>query len=189
MSTPDDTNLIGYWQSEKYFLEISNLIKSEFTFPYEISIKNKETLRDIKKKTAISIHIRHGDYLTNPTTRAYHGICSLDYYKNAIKKIEEKVTDPEYFIFTDDPEWAKENIFTIRPRYVIDWNGNEPHEDLRLMASCKHHIIANSSFSWWGAWLGKHENQMVIAPEPWFDTIIHDTKDIYCPSWTLLSKN
>ncbi len=189
LKTKKNSMMQGYWQTEKYFSTISGVIKSDFSFSTIISPKNDETLRSITKKEAVSLHIRRGDYLTNPIANSYHGVCSLDYYHNAMKIIEKSVKEPEYFIFTDDPEWARINIITNKPKVIIDWNVNSPQEDLRLMSSCKHHIIANSSFSWWGAWLGNNENKIVIAPEPWLDTKKNYMQDIYGNNWIRIAKN
>lgn len=189
LQTPDNSSLYGYWQCEQYFSDISDIIRTDFSFPAKISLQNDTCLKKIEKTTSVSIHIRHGDYISNPTTNAYHGVCSKEYYYNAMSLVEEQIKEPEYFIFTDDPQWAKNNIITTKSKTIVDWNDNSPHEDMRLMASCRHHIIANSSFSWWGAWLGKTKNQIVIAPEPWYDAKEQDTRDIYSDDWIRLEKN
>lgn len=184
----DNRYYIGYWQSEKYFSDISNLLKKEFCLTNQPSKKNNEILKKIKSINSVAIHVRHGDYLHNKITNKFHGVCSKEYYLKSMDYLEENTSIDEYFVFSDDPIWAYNNIHSNKKITIIDWNSQEPHEDLRLMSTCKHHIIANSSFSWWGSWLGSHDNHIVIAPEPWFDdnTIISD--DIYLPYWIRIKK-
>lgn len=184
----DNVYYIGYWQSEKYFSDISRIIKEDFQIINPPSKKNDLILKKILAINSVSIHIRHGDYLHNITTNKFHGICSINYYLKSMKFIEENTIVDEYFVFTDDPIWAKNNLFSEKKITVIDWNFYEPHEDLRLMSSCKHHIMANSTFSWWGSYLGEHNKQIVIAPEPWFDNKAIQSKDIYLQKWIQISK-
>ena len=155
----------GYWQSEKYFIQNENLIKKDLQFNIPINGKNKAVAKDILDNNSIAMHIRRGDYQDNPQ----FGMCGLDYYKKSISYIENQIEDPKFFIFSDDPQWVKKNIKVSHPTYYVTHNSVEKgHEDLRLMSLCKHFIIANSSFSWWGAWLSQNENKIVTIPKPWF---------------------
>jgi hypothetical protein len=185
----DNSNFIGYWQSEKYFSNISSLIKKEFSFILPLTSKNENLIQRMESNNSVSLHIRRGDYISNPEIKKYHGICSIEYYQKALSIIEEKIPGNELYIFSDDPQWARMNISSPSLVTVVDWNNEKPHDDLRLMASCKHHIIANSSFSWWGAWLGKSDNQIVIAPEPWFNNKDINTSDLYIDNWIRIPKN
>jgi len=164
--------LDGYWQSENYFKEISNIIIKDFTIKYEPDIINKSMIEKIKNSNSICIHIRRGDYISDKKTNKVHGACSLKYYYNAIKIIIKKVKNPSFYIFSDDSQWTKENLKLKYPTIYVDINSSEKdYEDLRFMLNCKHFIIANSSFSWWGAWLSNNPNKIVCAPKRWFRSV------------------
>lgn len=154
----------GYWQAEKYFMHNEKIIRKDFQFKNPINGKNKKIAKDISDNNSVAMHIRRGDYL-NYTK---FGTCSTDYYEKSVEFIENQVDDPKFFIFSDDNQWVKENISISHPKYHVTNNDVENgHEDLRLMSLCQHFIIANSSFSWWGAWLSKNENKIVTTPDPW----------------------
>jgi hypothetical protein len=178
--------LEGYWQTEKYFNEISTVIKDDFTLRERSDSINEHIADQITSCEAISLHVRRGDYISNPETNLYHGTCTSEYYQSAITEFGKHIENPHFFIFSDDPEWAKLNLNTGFPTKVLDHNGPEKdYEDMKLMTLCKHHIIANSSFSWWGAWLCKNPNKIVITPSRWFNKteIEKDTKDLIPESW------
>jgi hypothetical protein len=161
--------LNGYWQSEKYFSEIEEIIRSEFKVKRKPEAENAKMLSKIKEHTSVSIHIRRGDYVTNPVTNKVHGFLGLEYYNRAISHFEKRLTDPVFLVFSDDIEWARENIQSNDSLIFVDHNNEDnDYEDLRLMRNCKFHIIANSSFSWWGAWLSEYHNKEVVAPKKWF---------------------
>ncbi len=171
---------IGYWQSEKYFNEIKEEIKKKFKFPEIKDNKNMIILNKIKSNNSVSIHIRRGDYINHPI---HGGICDIAYYKKAIKYIKTNVKDPIMYIFSDDIKWCKENLYLSDANY-INWNqGEDSFRDMQLMSECKHNIIANSSFSWWGAWLNNNVNKIVIAPSKWFNDKNMDTKDLLPKEW------
>jgi len=179
--------LEGYWQTEKYFKEIEEIIRRDFTIVDEPDLRNKTMAEQIRKSESVSIHIRRGDYVTNPTTNAYHGTCSEDYYKKAIQIIKNHIHQPQFFIFSDDPTWVREHLDTGYPTVFVDFNGpDKDYEDLRLMSLCQHHIIANSSFSWWGAWLCRNIEKIVIAPKKWFNKPDINTKDLIPDTWIQL---
>lgn len=173
--------LDGYWQSEKYFKNIESIIKQEFTLKNKLDSRLENLVEDIKNTNSVSIHIRRGDYITNQKTNSVHGTCSLDYYQTAIEHINNKIKNPIFFIFSDDIEWVKNNLKTEFPTFFIE--GNKDYEDLILMSYCKHNIIANSSFSWWGAWLDHNPNKIVIAPKKWFNVNNINTSDLLPNSW------
>lgn len=169
LSIQDPSYLVGYWQSEKYFADIQQIIRSDFTFKQELTKQNAELAERMAKCNAVSLHVRRGDYANNPKTNAAHGLCSLNYYHAAINHIAEHIDSPEFFIFSDDIAWVKENLDIGFPCAYVDHNqGMESHNDMRLMSLCRHHIIANSSFSWWGAWLNSRPDKIVVAPQRWF---------------------
>lgn len=179
----DNIYLDGYWQSEKYFSDSEDKILSEFTFKKKLINKNKDIAELINSCNSVSIHIRRGDYITNPEALKVHGgICDLEYYKNSIDIINKKVKNPRFFIFSDDMNWVKNNLYLENASY-IDWNKNgDSYIDMQLMSLCKYNVIANSTFSWWGAWLNLNENKIVIAPKKWFNTNANTT-DLIPESW------
>ncbi|WP_152184254.1 alpha-1,2-fucosyltransferase [Sulfurimonas indica] len=163
----DNIILDGYWQNEKYFKDIRESILKDFTPKKELSHNVKEEYLDIIKGcNSISIHIRRGDYLEKGTNEI-HGVCDLLYYKKAIELLEQKIDNPKFFIFSDDISWCKDNLSFLNNPIFID-KTKSAIEDLELMKHCKHNIIANSTFSWWGAWLNENEEKNVIAPKRWF---------------------
>lgn len=182
----DNLCLCGYWQSEKYFAEIRNVLLEEFTLKHTIDSLSKELSVKISEKNSVSVHFRRGDYISNPITNKVHGICGDDYYSKAMHMIESKIQDPEFFIFSDDIDWCKANIKTDCSIDFVEHNKEEDAiKDLWLMSLCKHNIIANSSFSWWGAWLNRNPNKIVIAPRKWFNNGNIETKDLYPVSWVI----
>ena len=165
---PADVYLVGYWQNEGYFRTIADHIRHEFTLRALPDKVNAELLAAIEGCAAVSLHVRRGDYVSDKSVLAHHGVCSLDYYRRAITLMGERVAEPHFFVFSDDIPWAREHLDIPWPVTYLGHNGSEAaHEDLRLMRACKHHVIANSSFSWWGAWLSEHPDKTVIAPRPW----------------------
>ena len=178
-----DAYLTGYWQSEKYFKSIEATIRSDFTFKQPMSQANQNIVNDIVQSKSISLHVRRGDYVQNSVTLAAHGACPLEYYQAAIAYMIERVALPKFFIFSDDIEWVKNNIRINFPcQYVENNHGAESYNDMHLMSLCNHNVIANSSFSWWGAWLNSNPNKIVIAPKRWFNNAT-DTNDLFPTNW------
>lgn len=183
---PRDCYLAGYWQSERYFRDIVQVIRSDFTFRQPFNQPNAEFAEQIGQENAISLHVRRGDYVNNSKTNATHGVCSLDYYRDAIRYISSRVEHPYYFIFSDDMAWVKSNLKMDMPHQYIDHNkGADSYNDMRLMSLCRHHIIANSSFSWWGAWLNPDPRKIVVAPRKWFVNG-NDVSDLFPQGWVKL---
>lgn len=183
-SLPDNVYLEGYWQSEKYFKTIENEIRSDFILKEKPDLHNALVADEIEKSNAVSIHIRRGDYIANPITFEYHGVCPLEYYYAAINFIAKKISDTHFYIFSDDPKWVQQNLKINFPHTYVTHNQNsKDYMDLWLMSLCKHHVIANSSFSWWGAWLSNNKDKIVIAPKKWFNQPYIDIKDLIPDSW------
>jgi len=174
--------LKGYRQSEKYFLPVENIIRKEFCFSH---LQNEATLNilgSIQKTNAISIHIRRGDF--GGKAENYHGILPAEFYQKAINYFESKLSDAVFFIFSNDTNWAADNlVFNHKPTIVSQLVRTNHFQDFYLMQHCKHQIIANSSFSWWAAWLNPNENKIVIAPKNWFNNKAINTKDLIPDSW------
>ena len=180
---PNDCYLMGNWQTEHYFNNFQAIIRSDFSFRMQPVGLNAALTEQIGRDMAVSLHVRRGDYVANSSSLAYHGLCSVVYYQHAIRYISDRVDNPIFFIFSDDIDWVKENLHIKYPCHYIDHNkGNESYNDMRLMSLCKHHIIANSSFSWWGAWLNPWTDKIVVAPKRWVLTDF-DTSDILPASW------
>lgn len=183
---PQECYLTGYWQSEKYFQTHAAVIRADFTFKHLPINRNAQLAELINQVNGVSLHVRRGDYVRNPKTLATHGTCSLEYYQEAVCYIAEKVENPFFYIFSDDVEWVKENLKIGFPCHYVDHNrGADSYNDMLLMSLCKHHIIANSSFSWWGAWLNPSTEKIVIAPKKWFANQT-DVKDLFPSGWVTL---
>ncbi len=171
--------LIGYWQSEKYFANCKLEIRKQFTFP-NLDTINLQIAMSIQNSTAISLHVRRGDYVNHDL----HGnLCNLDYYKQAIDIVIKKTINPIFYIFSDDIKWCQDNFSVYNFIYITNNNNTDSYKDMHLMSLCKHNIIANSSFSWWGAWLNNNPNKIVIAPKKWFNDNSLDTKDLLPDTW------
>lgn len=185
-NVPCDCYLMGYWQSEKYFSGMEAQIRGGFSFRLPLENKNVELAKQINQVNAVSLHVRRGDYAYNPKTTATHGLCPLDYYRASIRYIAERIERPHFYIFSDDIAWVENNLKIEFPcQYVGHNQGAESYNDMRLMSLCQHHIIANSSFSWWGAWLNPRVNKIVVAPERWFANTT-DVRDLLPQSWAKL---
>jgi hypothetical protein len=175
---------VGYWQTEKYFDSSAPMLRQELTLKAPVSDKTAEVARQIQSSPESTfVHVRRSDYL-NPHTSAYHGNLTIDYYRSAMKYINDETTSTaDYFIFSDDPSWCRQNFPDCQ---IVDHNigkGKEV-EDLYLMSLCKNAIIANSSFSWWGAWLGDTKpNRICIGPKKWFAGANLNTEDIIPKRW------
>ena len=185
-SVSGNVYLKGYWQSERYFADIAETIRQEFAVTAPLSGRNAELAGHIQECQSVSLHVRRGDYVTNPVTKQAHGICSLAYYDRAVAHIASSVSRPIFFVFSDDPAWVRENLILPFPTHIVDHNDSDHgYEDIRLMSLCSYHIIANSSFSWWGAWLNNAFDKIVIAPKIWFRSDI-PTTDLIPDKWVKL---
>ncbi|GHT41432.1 alpha-1,2-fucosyltransferase [Bacteroidia bacterium] len=172
----------GFWQTSLYFNFLEDSLRSTFSFHgLKLSAQSLSLLEKMQTLESVSVHIRRGDFLDKDFNNA---ICNKDYYINSIDLINNKIADAYFVFFSDEPEWVKENIPLSNAIYV-DWNqGSNSWEDLCLMSKCKHNIIANSTFSWWGAWLNENKAKTVIAPAKFIRNA--ETPDIYPSNWVLL---
>jgi hypothetical protein len=179
--------LSGHWQSERYFKHIASTIRRELTPKEAMDAANQKALDSILRSTSVAVHIRRGDYVANPITAAYHGVPTISYYRRAMDYIAMRTADPVFYLFSDDPEWTHENIRHNAP--VVQIAINKPdrgYRDVQLMSACKHYVIANSSFGWWGAWMNSSPKKTVIAPTPWFLKSEIDTRDLLPADWITL---
>lgn len=178
--------LSGVWQSEEYFKRIAPQIRSELVLLNAPSPLLSRWLEAVRASSSVAIHIRRGDYVQNAKTNAFHGVCSMEYYVSAMKHMEDVLGHPTFFVFSDDIGWAKEHLRTTHPIHFVSERGLEDQEELMVMSQCRHAIIANSSFSWWGAWLNPHLEKIVIAPKTWFNVAALDTETLLPPAWLRL---
>ncbi len=168
----------GWWQDKKFFLDNVKRIKFR---ERPLSEKNQEILNMMADSQSVAIHIRRGDYLEPKNIQEYGGICTLDYYNNAIRIVNNQFDSPRYFVFSNDIEWVKENMDIPNPVYVNNNTGIDSYMDMYLMSHCKANILANSSFSYWGAMLNKNSNHIVVYPKKWVNS---HTPDIFPTDWT-----
>jgi hypothetical protein len=184
LMTPRDVYLDGYWQSERYFSDIEEVIRREFTIKDQMDAANQQTAEAISKADSVSVHVRRGDAVSDPGKNRIFGTCSLEYYEKCAAMVAEKVGGPHFFVFSDDPGWTATNLHFRHPTtYVTQNDASKNYEDLRLMSLCQHNIIANSTLSWWGAWLNSNPDKLVLAPKKWFNDPSFDTRDLIPASW------
>ena len=171
----------GYWQTANYFEGIEEDIKRAFKFK-PLDSENLQWIAQMQSQESVSIHVRRGDYINNV---GFGGICDLDYYVAAIEYVFSKVNNPVFYIFSNDIKWCEENIIPLlngaKCKLVNHNRGKDSYKDMELMSFCKVNIIANSSFSWWGAFLNKNDNPIVIAPYKWNNYF--NEVDTYLDKW------
>ncbi len=182
-----DCYLSGFWQSEKYFATIAPQIRESFRFKEALTGANAAIASRMKEAPSAAIHIRRGDYVTDKGAHAFHGLCAWDYYDAAIDHISRHEPDARFFVFSDDVVAAQERFANRQRAEVVAVNsGRHSYRDMMLMAQCKHQIIANSTFSWWAAWLNQNPDKIVVAPGTWFSGNDGQIKDIYCKDWIVI---
>jgi tellurite resistance-related uncharacterized protein len=178
----------GYWQSDDYFSSHERLIREAFEFRKPLNSQSQDIADTLNsQQNTVSIHIRRGDYASSARTNELHGTCSVSYYRQAVGTIKSRLTDPHFYFFSDEPNWVKDNLIAdLENYYIVQHNtGADSWQDMALMSQCQHHIIANSSFSWWGAWLNPDKEKIVIAPQNWFNakTDYFNDADIIPKNW------
>lgn len=188
LNSADYTYLNGYWQSEKYFSTIDQQLRQDLQLAIPLTSIQKTLAEKISADpNAVALHVRRGDYVADPTTTAFHGLCPIEWYEKAVALIKERNPYAHFYIFSDDYVWVKDNLKLSSPMHFIQPSPDGQEAiDLHLMSLCKHNIIANSSFSWWGAWLNNNPKKIVIAPTRWFATNHHNTIDLIPSSWIRL---
>jgi hypothetical protein len=180
-----DVHIKGDFISWRYFEGIESLLRREFRVRGELSRQSYAYEKELLEGTGVGIHVRRGDYAVNPHTTRFHGLMGVEYYAEAMEAVEKTVADPVYHVFSDDLDWARENLRSRNPiRFVDHVAPDRCEEDMHLMSRCRHNIIANSTFSYWGAWLNPHEDKIVIAPKRWFADAFHNRIfDLLPPGW------
>ena len=179
-------HLVGYWQSERYFERAKADVRRAFRFNLDkVSPDNRRLADEMGRCPSVSLHVRRGDYLSAGFASMYGNLCPVDYYRRAMDYIRERVEAPVYYIFSDEPEWVRENLPLPSGAVLVDWNtGTDSWQDLYLMSCCRHHILANSSFSWWGAWLSATPDACVVAPATWVRGM--EAPDVVPSTWIRL---
>lgn len=168
----------GYFQSERYFKDIESVIRKDFAF--ELPDGYDDTyLKEIQACNSVSLHIRRGDYVTNGNKL----LCNTDYYRYAIDYFEKHVDEPVFFVFSDDITWCEKYFSKLKGRFVFVKGQEHAWQDMYLMSRCQHNIIADSSFSWWGAWLNEHKEKIVYCPEKWFASNDLKITGIHSEGW------
>ena len=188
LNAPDNVYLVGYWQNEKYFKDIRPILLKDLEPTKTMNLANKKYLKQIESLEAVSLHIRRGDYVSDKTTNAYHGLMSVEYYKKAVNIIEKNLGGKPFniFVFSNDIDWCKQNLGFKQTTTFVEGN-TDGADDIRLMKHCQHNIMANSSFSWWGAWLNINPDKIIIAPRVWFlDEKSNRETDIIPKDWIRL---
>jgi len=186
LNLKDGSCLSGFFQSEKYFASIRSQLLQELSLVDELTVEGAGLSQSIQEGNSIAVHVRRGNYVVDSTVNKVHGSCSEDYFKRALRllKSEGALSDGSHlYIFSDDIPWCKENLFFDYPVTFVEGDPECPEVDLVLMSQCKHQIISNSTFSWWGAWLNTNEDKFIIAPKVWFRTSELDSEDIIPDKW------
>lgn len=177
--------VVGDWQSEDYFSDIADILRSEFTLKKPFSPSTQEYSRAIRNTSSVSLHVRRGDYISNPKYKKVYTVLDEQYYARALEYITTHISKPEVFVFSDDLTWVKKHMHFDYPVHYVGHHEISDPEELLLMSQCKHNIIANSSFSWWGAWLNPNPDTCVIAPRQWY-TNQQSTEQLIPSGWTIL---
>jgi hypothetical protein len=175
----------GFWQSQRYFRDIADVLRRELLVKNEMDVPNAQLAAIMSTTNSVGVHVRHGD--NAGTMAASLGVLPGEYYDLAIRRLSRDVSHLHLYVFSDDIPWARQVLKPEQPTTFVDHNGPaRSHEDLRLMTFCKHHIMGNSTFSWWGAWLGKKDGQIVYAPRRYYQNIDRPNPDLYPESWRLI---
>lgn len=190
LSLKGNRYLDGHWMSELYFKDIEGLIRNEFTFKEDLTSSTVSLSQRIVSNNSVCVHVRRGDYVSNPAVQKVYGTIGLSYFRNAIESIKQKVSDPFFYVFSDDIEWCEMNLNFVNHRVFVEKHlegADASGKDyFQLMTLCKHFIISNSTYGWWAAWLGQKQQSLVYAPKKWFNNNESIEKDIYPKRWQLM---
>lgn len=179
-----DVYIAGHWQSERYFSTASSQIREELKLQAPLSAASNVLVTAIgAARHPVSIHVRRGDYVSNSAAAKHHGVLDVRYYQRAVREIMKSAPHATFFVFSDDPAWVRENLIVDADLTIVHAEGRTDAEDMILMSLCRAHVISNSSFSWWGAWLSGHPQKKVIGPKDWFASESMDSSDIIPAGW------
>ena len=180
--------LSGFWQSERYFSNYGHQLRTDLVLKSQMPSAAVKLATQMASGPSVAMHVRRGDYLTDPKALVKHGVTSAHYYQTALQLMIEKLGDVDLYVFSDDPDWVRTNIQHPKIIFVSDF-GFSAEQDLWLISACQHQIIANSSFSWWGAYLNDYASKIIVAPQPWFDAKHMAQQDIIPADWNTLAKS
>ncbi len=195
---PGNLYLSGYWQSEKYFSSIIPTIKSHFEPRVALDERNVLLQKMMQSQNSVAVHVRRGDYSAAAHYKSFFGVLEESYYEQALARVAQQIKDPVFYFFSDDPSWCRKTFASVKAEFVDHNQGDDGFKDLVLISSCRHAIIANSTFSWWGAWLNNNPDKLVIAPKLWFRSNylakkepvypcrLYNTRDLIPNSWIRL---
>ncbi len=189
LACPNHAYLDGYWQSEQFFPGMRQTLKRQFRPAKAINKLSQEIARAMHQGASVALHVRRADYVQNQVTNSMHGVCSQQYYEHCVHEILGRHEGVHLFIFSDDHPWCRQHMrFACKTTHVTHNSAENAQEDIWLMNQCRHHIIANSSFSWWGAWLREEEHGEVFAPSQWFANPKMDPRWVAPASWNKVVK-
>ncbi len=185
LNSPNGSKLQGYWQSEKYFKAIEDVLRQDFTFKNKLCPAAAKMAERVGSVESVAVHVRRGDYVAVKTFTDFHGVMTDSYFLPAADLMASKIQNPIFFIFSDDLDWCKQNLILPYPHQFVehDCDGDKFGDYFALMSFCRHQIISNSSFSWWAAWLNSNPNKVVVAPRRWFKAEHMDDRDLVPESW------
>ncbi|WP_460976831.1 alpha-1,2-fucosyltransferase [Spirosoma knui] len=184
-----DALCFGYWQSEEYFKPEADALRKQLIFKKPLTNQTVAVAESIMRgNNATFVHIRRGDYVTNLKANQHHGVCDKTYYQRSVEHVRQRVSGPQFFVFSDDLDWVKQELGDLFPAatFVNHNKGADSWQDMYLMSLCRHAIVANSSFSWWGAWLNPVTDRVVTAPRQWFANQSPSNERIAPSFWTRL---
>ena len=184
-----DAYISGYFQGEFYLREAADYLRDEFLPVAAFGAKNDAAAGLMADCESVAVHVRRGDYVSDQSTLDIHGVCSIGYYQAAVDLLRRRLNRPRFFVFSNDFAWARNHLALGDDAVFVDWNANAPELDLHLMSRCRHHVIANSTFSWWAAWLAGHPGQIVVTPDPWFDSVALDDSGLLPDHWLRIGKS
>ena len=188
LAQSNDVMLSGFWQSERYFASHGHQLRTDLVLKHPLPSAAVKLAVQMASSPSVAMHVRRGDYLTDPKALVKHGVTSAHYYQTALQLMIEKLGGVDLYVFSDDPDWVRTNIQHSNIIFVSDF-GFSAEQDLWLISACQHQIIANSSFSWWGAYLNDYANKIIVAPQPWFDAKHMAQQDIIPAGWNTLAKS
>ncbi|TYB31176.1 MAG: alpha-1,2-fucosyltransferase [Candidatus Mcinerneyibacterium aminivorans] len=176
--------LDGYWQSYKYFSGIKDSLHKDFKMNIKLTDENRDLKNEIENSESVAVHVRRGDYISNEHIRKIFNVCDLNYYRKAMSYVSNNKLDPIFYIFSNDIKWTKKKFNNEYNLKFVE--GNDAKVDFYLMKKCKNNIIANSSFSWWPAYLNRNKKKIVVAPKTWFKSENRSSENRVPENWIRL---
>lgn len=179
-NTQKNVYFYGYWQNQHYFNHIKDELQKDFSFRNPLSENENTLLSEINSENAVAINVRRTDYISDQETNEFMGVITGSYYPEAIKIVKQKISKPRFYIFSDDIEWCREHFKDLENHVIVDhsYKGHKFSSYLRLMSSCKHFIIPNSTFAWWAVWINQNNNKVIVQPKNWVNDKSKDTSGL-----------